>query len=335
VRLADKLAVGYAYGTSLLAYMVDGQPRPFSATFAVTNRCNLRCAYCNCPFIDPTHLDLTQVDVLFGRLHDMGVRRLGLAGGEPMMRPDIGDVIALAKRRRFYVTVNSNLTLYDRHPERLAGADLVYTSLDGDPTAHVAARGERAHDGVLNAITRLLAGGTPVIAICVVTEHSIEQAEFLLRQAESAGFRMHFQPQCVDTDVVRGTPSPSLSNDRLRTFWRRLAAEKRNGRPIVSSTPYLEFLARWDDFTVSAYHEPSVRCPAGHGYLYVDPLGRAYACAYTKGKMTPVDLLSRDWRTAWNRETPCTTCTVGPMLEFNMLFQRPLAAALEGFRAYG
>ena len=62
MRLADKLALGYAYGTSLLSFMVDGPPRPFSATFAVTNRCNLRCAYCNCPFIDPTNLDLAQID---------------------------------------------------------------------------------------------------------------------------------------------------------------------------------------------------------------------------------------------------------------------------------
>ena len=134
---------------------------------------------------------------------------------------------------------------------------------------------------------------------------------------------------------MRGAVATSLSNPQLRAFWRQLLAEKRKGRPIVSSTPYLEFLARWEDFSVSAYRDPSVRCPAGHGYLYIDPLGRAYACAYTKGKMTPVDLLARDWRAAWNRETPCTVCTVGPMLEFNMLFKRPLAAALEGLRAYG
>jgi MoaA/NifB/PqqE/SkfB family radical SAM enzyme len=108
VRLADKLAIGYAYGTSLLAYMVDGQPRPFSATFAVTNRCNLRCDYCNCPFIDPTNLDLGQIEVLFDRLQSMGVRRLGLAGGEPMLRADLGEIIAAAKRRRFFVSVDSN-----------------------------------------------------------------------------------------------------------------------------------------------------------------------------------------------------------------------------------
>jgi len=133
---------------------------------------------------------------------------------------------------------------------------------------------------------------------------------------------MHFQPQCVDTDVVRGAVAPSLSNERLRA--RGLLDEKRKGRPIVSSTPYLEFLAEWEDFTVSAYDAPDERCPAGHGYLYVDPLGRGYPCAYTKGKTTPVDLLAHDWREAWDREKPCSTCTVGPMLEFNMLFKRPL-----------
>lgn len=335
MRLADKLAIGYAYGTSLMAYMVDGAPRPFSATFAVTNRCNLRCEYCNCPFIDPTQLDLSQIDVLFGRLHKMGIRRVGLAGGEPLLRRDLGDIIALAKGRGFFVSVNSNLTLYDRHPERLKDADLVYTSLDGDAAAHVAARGEHAHDGVMDAVARIVGSGKPLIAICVVTEHSLAQADFLVRQAETVGYRMHFQPQCTETDIVRGEIAPSVSSENLRAFWRHLLDEKRAGRPIVSSTPYLESLAGWQDFTVSAYHDPNVRCPAGRGYLYVDPLGKAYACAYTKGKMTPVDLLAHDWNTTWDRETPCTQCTVGPMLEFNMLYRRPFASVLEGLRSYG
>jgi MoaA/NifB/PqqE/SkfB family radical SAM enzyme len=335
MRLGEKLALGYAYGTSLLAYMVDGEPRPFSATFAVTNRCNLRCSYCNCPFIDPTNLELEQIEILFGRLYDMGARRLGLAGGEPMVRSDIGEIIAMAKARGFYVSVNSNLNLFDRHPERLALADLLYTSLDGDAAAHNAARGERAYEGVIDAIKQLIREGKPVIAICVVTEHSITQTEFLLRQAAAIGFRMHFQPQCVDTEIVRGAVPDSLSNERLRAFWRQLLAEKRKGRPIVSSTPYLEFLSEWKDYSIAAYKEPGTSCPAGHGYLYVDPRGRAYPCAYTKGKTTPVDLLAEDWREAWDREAPCTRCTVGPMLEFNMLFQRPFTTALESLSTYG
>lgn len=330
----DRLALAYAYGTSLLAYMVDGLPRPFSATFAVTNRCNLRCSYCNCPLLDPTILDLSGVSVLFGRLRDLGVRRLGLAGGEPMMRRDLGDMLAAAKDRGFYVTVNSNLTLFARHPDRLARADLVYTSLDGDGGSHVAARGARSYDGVLDAIDMLVRAGKPVIAICVVTEHSMGRADDLLGLAERVGFRVHFQPQCTDTDIVRGSVPASISNAQFRAFWQRLLKEKRSGRPIVSSTPYLETLSCWQDFGVSAYQEPAERCAAGRGFLYVDPLGHAYPCAYTKLKTPAVDLLAEDWRQAWSRETPCTVCSVGPMLEFNMLFRRPFAAAIEGMRTY-
>jgi MoaA/NifB/PqqE/SkfB family radical SAM enzyme len=335
VQLGEKLALGYAYGTSLLAYMIDGPPRPFSATFAVTNRCNLRCTYCNCPFIDPTSLDLARIAILFDRLKSMGIRRLGLAGGEPMMRKDVGTIIAMAKQRGFFVSVNSNLTLFDRHPERLALADLVYTSLDGDEASHLAARGEGSHAGVMAGIRQLVGDGKPVIAICVVTEHSLTQTETLLRQAEAIGFRLHFQPQCTETDIVRGAVSPTIGNERFRDFWRGVLVEKRKGRPIVSSTPYLEYLAQWKDFSVSAHHEADTRCPAGRGYLYIDPQGRAYPCAYTQGKTTSVDLLLDDWRTAWDREVPCTRCIVGPMLEFNLLFQRPLAAAVESIRAYG
>src|SRR5690348_17604642 len=118
---------------------------------------------------------------MFDRLQTIGVRRLGLAGGEPMVRKDIGEIVALAKDRGFFVSLNSNLTLYARHPERLAGADLVYTSLDGDEAAHTAARGDGSYAGVMAAIRDLLRAGKPVIAICVVTEHSIGHVDALLR----------------------------------------------------------------------------------------------------------------------------------------------------------
>jgi MoaA/NifB/PqqE/SkfB family radical SAM enzyme len=335
VRWSEQVAVGYAFGTSLLSYLVDGPPRPFSATFAVTNRCNLRCSYCNCPYIDPTDLPLATVETLIDRLHEMGIRRLGLAGGEPMLRKDLGDIIGLAKARGMVVTVNSNLTLYQRRPEALAEADVIYTSLDGDEEAHEAARGgEKSYAGVPEAIRDLIARGKELIAICVVTEHSFAQSEYLLAQAEEVGFRVHFQPQCVDTENTRGSVPESITNQQFRAFWRSLLDQKKRGRPIVSTTPYLEFLSKWSDFSISAFYDAAASCPAGRGYFYIDPQGNAYPCTWTKGKTPPVNLLREDWRTAWGRETPCTVCSVGPMLEFNLLFQRPLSAALEAARNY-
>lgn len=332
--LDGRAALALAFGRSLLSWSVDGAPRPISASFAVTNRCNLRCSYCNTPFLDPSELSLAQIEILFDRLASLGVKRLGLAGGEPLVRRDISDIVTLAKERGLFVTLNTNLLLYPRWGERLSAVDLFFTSLDGDREHHEAARGNGSYDGVLSAISEIVDSGRRVVAICVITEHSIDQAQGLLDLADERGFRIHFQPQCTETTIVRGGIARDLTNERLRRFWGDLLVLKRSGRKVASSIPYLEELSRWDDFCRTAVSDPSTRCAATRGFFYVDPHGQAYPCAYTKGRASPVDFLGDEWRQALGRETPCSRCSVGPYLEFNLLYQRPVRTALSVLRSY-
>jgi MoaA/NifB/PqqE/SkfB family radical SAM enzyme len=331
-RLVDDARLAYRWAVSVVRFATEAAPAPFSASFAVTDRCNLECGYCSCPYADHTELPLADVARLLARFREMGVARLGLVGGEPMLRRDLSDVIALAKAHGFVVCVNTNLTLYGRFPERLAGADLVFTSLDGDAAAHRANRGARSYDGVLDAIRTLVAAGTPVVAICVVTERNLDQADGLLAQAEALGIRVHFQPVCTGGPAPAGY-APDVPNEAFRAFFRRLLAHKRAGRPVASSRGYLAHMAAWEDFRTTALHDPTTRCAAGRAFLYVDPRGGAFPCPYTR-TTTPVDLLATRWEEAWSGETPCTRCNVGPMVEFNLLVRHPLGAALDVWRSY-
>lgn len=331
---SQRASLAVAFARSWFSWYVDGAPRPISASFAVTNRCTLRCSYCNTPFLDPSHLSLEQIELLFDRLKSCGIRRLGLAGGEPLVRKDIGAIVDAAKQRNFFVTMNSHLLLYEKRAAQLRGVDLFFTSLDGDRAAHEAVRGKGSYDGVLEAIASLVASNRPVVAICVVTEHSLDQAEHLLDTGEKMGFRVHFQPRCTDTEIVRGRPPEELTNARLRALWTRLIEAKQDGRPVASSMSYLRTQAGWRDFEMSAIADPKSRCAASRGFLYVDPHGRAYPCAFTKGKVEPVDLLGDDWRNALGQKTPCSRCNVGPHLEFNLLYQKPFRASLAALRSY-
>lgn len=334
MALDPRLGAAMALAQGVFGWHVGRGTPMVSATFAVTNRCNLRCSYCNTPFLDPKDLPLASVELVFDRLRELGVKRLGLTGGEPLARKDIREVVALAKARGFWVTMNTNLTLYARRKAELDGVDMFFTSLDGPRAQHEAARGEGSFDGVLQAASEIVRGGRKLVAICVVSEHNIEQSGELLDVARSTGIELHFQPQCYDTAIVRGTRATEVTNARMRAFFARLRDQKREGSPIASSAAYLDALSGWDDFSRTAVLDSRSRCLASRGFMYVDPHGDAYPCAYTKGKSEPVSMLGPDWRTAVDRDLPCTRCSVGPYLEFNLLYQRPVRSALNVLRSY-
>lgn len=328
------LGTGLTYAASLLSFAVDGTPRPFSAAFNVTDRCNLRCEYCNFPSFAGPELDVPHIDRLFTRLRAMGVRRLGIVGGEPLVRKDVGEILRLARQHGFFVSVSTNLTLYHRAPEVLDPTHLIFTSLDGDPVTHEHHRGEGSYDGVVQAIRELAAAGKPVVAICVVRRGDLEQARALIEQAQALRVRMHFQPQCLDTKISRGALPADADQDTLHRFWTELVRMKEAGLPIASSIDYLRAQASWADFGVSAVRDPATQCAAGRGFLFVDPLGNASPCTYTRGRTPTVNLLRKDWARSWNRETACTRCNVGPMLEFDLLYKHPIRAVANAVRSY-
>ena len=330
-----RLEMGAHYAASYLAYALDGAPHPFSAAFNVTDRCNLRCTYCNFQSFAGPELDLAGVAQLFDRLKTMGIRRLGLVGGEPLIRTDIGQVIGLARDRGFFISVSSNLTLFHRFPGVLQQADLILTSLDGESEAHEANRGAGSSRGVIDAIRALVATGKTVVGICVVRHGTLEDARRLLAQARTLGIRMHFQMQCLDAPITRGTLPDGTTDAELRQFWRGLLRLKAAGEPVASSIGYLETLAQWPDYRASSVADPAAHCVAGRGFLFIDPMGNAFPCTVARGQTTSVNLLNGDWQRDWDRSTPCSRCTVGPMLEFNLLFQHPVQTVINAVRSYG
>src|SRR2546430_16708255 len=107
---------------------------------SLTDRCNLRCAYC----MPPEGLDwlpradqLTDDEVV--RLIRIGVELLGIrevrfTGGEPLLRRGLAGIVArtAALRPRPVVSLSTNAIGLARPPARLrtAGLDRIYASLE-------------------------------------------------------------------------------------------------------------------------------------------------------------------------------------------------------------
>jgi radical SAM protein with 4Fe4S-binding SPASM domain len=112
---------------------------PIYAVFDVTNRCNLRCLHC---YSAEQREELTTTDVyhVLDKLSIAGVKIIDFGGGEPLLRPDIFDILTYSKQLGFYTSISTNGALLDKnYVNRLKtlGIDHVCISLDGaKPETH-------------------------------------------------------------------------------------------------------------------------------------------------------------------------------------------------------
>jgi len=123
-----------------MALITDRFDRPLrSLRVSVTDRCNLRCQYC---MPEPDYawlprvsiLDFEEIDVLVGVFTSLGVDRVRITGGEPLLRRDLTRLISLLAERPavhdLALTTNGVLLAQQAKALRAAGLHRVTVSLD-------------------------------------------------------------------------------------------------------------------------------------------------------------------------------------------------------------
>jgi GTP 3',8-cyclase len=122
------------------AHVLDALGRPLrSLRISVTDRCNMRCAYCmpEDEYIWLEHreiLSFEEIAELAGIFTGLGVDRVRLTGGEPLLRRDLHQLVRLLAQntriRDLALTTNGVLLRRDAHALHEAGLQRLTVSLD-------------------------------------------------------------------------------------------------------------------------------------------------------------------------------------------------------------
>ena len=102
--------------------------------YHVTSRCNQECPYCWGPQdFDDTEVDSNTAAAIVRKITGSGARRIVFTGGDPILRPDIGMLIRLAKQDGLEVALSSTGDELTRSFVRGYGRwiDLISLPLDG------------------------------------------------------------------------------------------------------------------------------------------------------------------------------------------------------------
>ncbi|MCE5213874.1 MAG: GTP 3',8-cyclase MoaA [Methanobacterium sp.] len=115
---------------------IDNFQRPvLSLRISITNRCNINCFYCHHDGViaQKYEMDPSEIERISRVARNLGIKKIRLSGGEPLIREDIIDIVKKISALGFKdVSLTTNGTLLENYSEKLkeTGLNRVNVSFD-------------------------------------------------------------------------------------------------------------------------------------------------------------------------------------------------------------
>ena len=225
----------YNFARCFLNYKF-GHPTPFQVHFEITDRCNLRCKFCDIWKRKNEEVNLEQAKKIIDNISEAKISIITLTGGEPLLRNDLEDIASYAKSKGMIAQLNTNGTLLtkERAKKIAESFDWVGISLDGLEETHDGIRGikgtfNKAVKGVKNLIE--VKGNCKVAIASVLTKDNYNEIIPLFRLAKKLG---------VDFAYVHPVVEVSFSNpENFGVF-----PSKRCGVNLVEMNKFIKKLVK-------------------------------------------------------------------------------------------
>lgn len=257
------------------------RPRmPFHMVWLATNACTARCLHCssNSAVRMPDELKTDEVRDLIDELADAGVVDLGISGGEPLIRKDLLQIIAHAKRRGMSVGIGSNgAKLGHERAKALAsaGLDRLQISLDGLEAAHdELRRWPGLFRRALLSIQVAQAAGPRVHVCCTINRLNFAQLDEFASVVATLGVRRINFSRFVPTG--RGDNSLDLDAKSWRVAIEQCARIRARHAPELDIVSHLAQQILVDEEVAAM--PGFIGCQAGQGQGCITADGTVFPC---------------------------------------------------------
>ncbi|MFX1252043.1 MAG: radical SAM/SPASM domain-containing protein [Promethearchaeota archaeon] len=258
----------------------------------ITYRCNLHCTFCDLWKKKNTQAELTTEEIkgVLRQAAKLGIINYSVTGGEPLLRPDLAEGLAYAKKLGFYILLVTNGTLLTKRIADIAPyVDLLAVSLEALDERHSELR------GVKNTLERVLEGLDTArrypIAIslnCTLNSQTIDQIDTLLEFSKEKEIGIGFEPLYNYGEVTDLTLDQSTLHAAVKKI---LSYKHKNGYFITTSEKYLRLLLGKDSF----------QCVGGSMVLRLSPFGEVLipGCYWTPLLASVGSLREHPLKTLW------------------------------------
>jgi MoaA/NifB/PqqE/SkfB family radical SAM enzyme len=273
---------------------------PVLAHIIPMRRCNLACGYCNEYDHTSSPVPLDVMKRRLDKLADMGTSIVTISGGEPMMHPQLDEIIQHIRMRGMIAGLISNGYYFT--PERIkrlnkAGLEVLQISIDNVDPDEVSRKSLRVLDKKLRYLAEYADFHVNINSVIGGGIKSPEDALAVARRAVGLGFSSTVGV-IHDND---GTLKPL--SEREKNIFQQV---KKLGNTDLARL-------NWFQDSIAEGKPYKWRCRAGARYLYICEDGLVHWCSQQRGYPgTPLEEYTmKDFEREYNTEKWCApTCTL-------------------------
>ena len=249
--------------------MRAGLTVPPIVIFSITNRCNLRCRGCYAQAIrgdSRDELSTSEVRSIIAQAAELGVSFFVIAGGEPLVRPEIMGIARDFPNAVFLLATNG--TLLDKQMiERLQEKRNVVPvlSLEGHQAETDERRGKGIHQRLRNAMGELKKAGAFFAVSLTVTRANFDVVTHIdfVQETINAGCRfflfLEYTPIAADTEQW------VITDDQRAAMKALVAGLRQRFDAVFIAVP-------WDE------EEQGGCLASGRGFVHISPTGALEPC---------------------------------------------------------
>jgi len=294
---------------------VLGRRAPVVVTWAITNRCNYQCKYCDRWQRDSKDISTDDALAIIDQLSRLGCVRISFSGGEPLLREDLEIILNYCKEKQISSTLISNGSLVVERIKQLINVDLLELSLDGPRQVNDFARSEGAFDRTLTAAKAARDKGIKFFFNTTLTKYNLDCVGYMLDVSSEYNTGVMFGPASYIHSCSKTASSLMPGREEFYQTIDKLLYEKRKGKPVLNSASALKYMKAWPN-------PGKISCYAGRAFCHIGADGRLYNCVAMEQRIDAPDCINTDFEEAFNKlfnDTFCNGCWCTGTLEFNRL----------------
>jgi len=288
-------------------------PPPYLVSWNLTSRCNLLCGHC---YLDSTELSgvdaLSTAEALCITAEIAALApgaMLVLTGGEPLLRPDIFDIIKEASSLGLSPVIGTNGTMLDDDIcKRLAGSGIKGAGVSLDSTAPAFHDSFRGMDGAwkktLDGIDSLKKAKIPFQLQFTITKENINEIDAAALFAIERGALSinYFFLVCTGRGQKTTGLAPAEYEGALEDIVR--AQDKYGGKILVRArcAPHIVRVAEKLNPESPLAKGATAGCVAAKGYLRISPEGSVTACPYIPVSADSPSVLKTPLKDIWEKD---------------------------------